>query len=118
MWELPSYILSESNDSTAKSRKKDAREFVTSLFGYNTSGPVQKQHSQFKYMGELGSIPWVFSHLKLHMHVHLFQLEDKQNISLVAGPCQRRWAAPEDVEAETMGTGMRQCWSLVAESAS
>ena len=65
---------------------------------------------------DLGSVPWLFSHLKLTMHVFLFETITmggetlvKQMEGRVAG-CER-WT--RDVEAESMGTGMRKCWALV-----
>lgn len=112
MWEIPSHILPDSNNSTATSRKKAAREYVAGLF--HLADPAE--HLDLEYVGELGSVPWVFSHLKLTMHVHLFQLNDPEEVPLTKDPRPRRWATSEAVEAETMGTGMRQCWKLVADA--
>lgn len=120
MWEFPSHILPDSNNSTAGARKKLAREFVTGLFNLKDTSvqPADTQSLDLEHVGELGSVPWVFSHLKLTMHVHLFRLHSHQDIPLVEGTCPRRWAGAEAVEAETMGTGMRQCWKSVAEAVS
>lgn len=115
MWEFPSDILPDPNKSTTVSRKQRARKFVTGLF--DSGEDADEAVLDLTYAGELGSVPWVFSHLKLTMHVHLFQLNSLDEVTLVNGPCPRRWASPEMVEAETMGTGMRQCWKLIAESA-
>lgn len=112
MWELPSHILPESNDHSGKSRKLAARRFVSSIF----ASDAQELPSQLKHTGELGSVPWTFSHLKLKMHVHLFELVDHDALRTVAEARPRRWATPEDVEGETMGTGMRQCWKLITEA--
>lgn len=112
MWEFPSHILPDSNDSTVKSRKQAAFHFVSGLF----DGDAQELSPQLKHIRELGSVPWTFSHLKLNMHVHLFQLVDRDAMPMAKAPCLRRWATPEDVEGETMGTGMRQCWKLVGEA--
>lgn len=112
MWEFPSHILPDSNDSTGKSRKLAAHHFVSGLFGCDAQG----LSPQLKHIGELGSVPWTFSHLKLNMYIHLFQLADRDTIPLAEEPCPRRWAAPEDVERETMGTGMRQCWKFVEKA--
>lgn len=118
MWEFPSHILADTNDSTASLRKKMAREFVTGLFVCgDVSDPKDAKALCLKHVGELGSVPWVFSHLKLTMHVHLFQLNDHEEVGLVKNACSRRWAEAEAVEAETMGTGMRQCWKIVADAA-
>lgn len=112
MWEFPSHILPDSNDSTPKSRKLEACRFVSSLF----DSDVQELLPQLKHIGELGSVPWAFSHLKLDMHVHLFQFADRDVVPVVEESQPRRWATPEDVEGETMGTGMRQCWKLVLDA--
>lgn len=116
MWEFPSDILPDSNKSTAASRKHRARKFVTGLS--NVGDDMNTDEMDLEHAGELGSVPWVFSHLKLMMHVHLFQLTSSDETALADdGPSQRRWTTAELVEAETMGTGMRQCWKMVAESA-
>lgn len=112
LWEFPSYILPDSNDSTAKSRKLAARRFVSGLFDCDDQALLP----QLKYIGELGSVPWAFSHLKLNMHVHMFRLADRDAVSLAKDARPRRWATADDVEGETMGTGMRQCWKLVEET--
>ncbi|CAN8103870.1 unnamed protein product [Discula destructiva] len=112
MWEFPSDILPDSNNSTAAARKTRARDLVNGLFAPDGCS------ADMEYAGELGSVPWVFSHLKLTMHVHVFELTSPDEVPLAGtGPHRRRWASATAVEAETMGTGMRQCWRLVAESA-
>ncbi|KAK0658717.1 DNA glycosylase [Cercophora samala] len=103
LWEFPSYILPASNDSTAKGRKKQALDYVSGLVG-STDG----------YYGELGTVPWLFSHLRLAMHVHLFELDDTDESPLAAPPEPNyRWASSDEIEIESMGTGMKKCWSLV-----
>lgn len=115
MWEFPSDILPDSNNSTAPERKQRARGFVTGLF--KSGDKMDPAELDVEQVGELCSVPWVFSHLKLMMHVHLFRLNGSDKMPLAGGSCPRRWATPDSVEAETMGTGMRQCWKAVAESA-
>jgi A/G-specific adenine glycosylase len=76
--------------------------------------------SQLRYSAELGSVPWLFSHLKLTMHVQLFRVDDKTAQSLAledSSGRRRRWASADSVEKETMGTGMRLCWALVKKVA-
>jgi A/G-specific adenine glycosylase len=113
MWEFSSHILPESNDSTAKSRKTKAVSFISGLVaeikGKAASGPA------LRHLGELGSVPWLFSHLKLTMHVHLFELDGVGDAAEL-GPDQQ-WASNEDIERESMGTGMRKSWALVKEAA-
>ncbi|KAI1851655.1 hypothetical protein JX266_003117 [Neoarthrinium moseri] len=108
LWEFPSYILPGTNDSTAKTRKGEAANFVKGLL---------ESEKGLKHVGELGSVPWLFSHLRLTMHVHLFELEDRGNSSAPSNGAmgrKSRWSG--DVDAESMGTGMRKCWTLVKES--
>ncbi|KAL1858118.1 hypothetical protein Daus18300_010119 [Diaporthe australafricana] len=70
-----------------------------------------KDQAKIKYLRDLGSVPWVFSHLKLTMHVHSFQVEDGPGEVLLAD--RARWADATSVEEENMGTGMRHCWKRV-----
>ncbi|SPQ25591.1 df5cb24c-15cf-4546-a267-3de3e6443d7d [Thermothielavioides terrestris] len=85
LWELPSHTLPDPNDSTAKSRTKKAK-----------------------------AVPWLFSHLKLAMHVHLFELDDSMGAAEFED--SQRWATVEEIDRESMGTGMKKCWSLVKAS--
>lgn len=109
LWELPSQVLSvPGGGTTAASRRQTARELVAGLFG-----PIDGHgRGSIKYVGDLGSVPWVFSHLKLTMHVHSFQVEGGPDDSVVVAD-RTRWADATGVEAETMGTGMRHCWKRV-----
>ena len=87
---------------------------------------------------KIGSITHIFSHLKLSMHVYKITLpagtetcgkasktgtrkKDKNHVveevsksknfgSKLSDKALRRWANADEVEAETMGTGMRNCW--------
>lgn len=109
LWELPSQVLSaREGGSTVASRRQAAQEFVAGLFG-----PIDgHENGSIKYAGGLGSVPWVFSHLKLTMHVHSFQVEGGPDDMVVVAD-RTRWADATGVEAETMGTGMRHCWKRV-----
>lgn len=113
LWELPSYTLPASNNSTAKGRKTKAASYVTGMVARNAKDRSVLR-SPIKHVGELGSVPWLFSHLRLTMHVHLFELVDVGNLSDL--DAQRRWAHVEDIDKESMGTGMKKCWSIVKES--
>lgn len=94
--------MPEANDSSTKERRGAAKEFVTALL----SCQMLETH------GEAGSVPWLFSHLKLTMHAQLFTLKDE--LKEIQLPSDRyKWATAEEVEAESMGTGMRKCWALI-----
>ncbi|KAI0831619.1 DNA glycosylase [Hypoxylon sp. FL0890] len=114
LWELPSAIIGEPHNSTANTRKKDAEKYVLSLLS-------NKRTTRVKHVGELGSVPWLFSHLKLTMHVHLFELEGcvdgDEGVETGGGDgAQSRWSDAVALEEESMGTGMRKCWALVKEA--
>lgn len=99
LWEFPSKTIATPNEyHTAKQRTALAKSHVEALF--DSESP--------RHMGELGNVPWLFSHLKLTMHVHLFQIAGNTE----EGTNDRaRWS--HDVEEESMGTGMRKCWTMV-----
>lgn len=130
LWEFPSYVIPDGSDTSGTKRKHMASEFATGLFvSTDRSAGARRSRTarawtpkMIKHVGDLGSIPWVFSHLKLTMHVHIFQLED-DDVSRPMALAQAqdagayRWADVESVEQESMGTGMRRCWKLVEEAA-
>ncbi|KAI1780263.1 DNA glycosylase [Hypoxylon cercidicola] len=110
LWELPSHILEEPQDSTPETRKTDAERYV--------SGLVSKMRpNMLRHISDLGSVPWLFSHLKLTMHVHLFEVEGgEERIEERGGNGARsRWSDVVAIDEESMGTGMRKCWALVKE---
>ncbi|KFA80677.1 hypothetical protein S40288_01788 [Stachybotrys chartarum IBT 40288] len=102
LWEFPSHTLADGTGATAAQRKRIAKT--------HADGAVRGA----KHVGELGSVPWLFSHLRLTMHVHLFTVEDGGEVE---GEEDRpmRWSGA--VDDESMGTGMRKCWALVKEAA-
>ncbi|KAJ4159533.1 uncharacterized protein LMH87_008431 [Akanthomyces muscarius] len=102
LWEFPSSMLER--DVTASQRQKLAKEFIAGVL----------DEEEVEHVGELGSVPWLFSHIKLTMHVHLFRLEGTKDVG-VGGTASGRWS--EEVDTESMGTGMRKCWDLVKEAA-
>ncbi|KAI0006416.1 DNA glycosylase [Xylariaceae sp. FL0662B] len=114
LWEFPSHILPDAQSATSKTRKRDAGKYVSDILA--TKHGVLKP-TRLKHVGELGSVPWLFSHLKLTMHVHLFDLkgsEDGEAGVADGASAQCRWS--DAVDEESMGTGMRKCWALVKEA--
>ncbi|KAI0376578.1 DNA glycosylase [Hypomontagnella monticulosa] len=110
LWELPSYILEDPKSSTSKTRARDAEMFVKGLTHSMRAKGV-------KHVRSLGDVPWLFSHLKLTMHVHLFELDgDVDSDEDADEGTQSRWCDVEALDAESMGTGMRKCWALVKEA--
>ncbi|RYP73534.1 hypothetical protein DL771_003573 [Monosporascus sp. 5C6A] len=114
LWEFPSSILPSTNDSTPKTRKKDAAQYVSTLSEISGSKAKTSRGSGLKHVGELGSIPWLFSHIKLTMHVHLFEFHIINDIAMSDPDRPSRWT--DTIEEESMGTGMRKCWALVKKA--
>ncbi|KAK1959816.1 A/G-specific adenine glycosylase [Colletotrichum sublineola] len=119
MWELPSHTLPPAAGSnTASSRKRDAQGYVSGLLLGDgdekpKAGARAKAGPRARHVGDLGSVPWLFSHIKLTMHVHLFEVDGVGEC--VSSHARHRWATAEEVDEESMGTGMRKCWALVRE---
>ncbi|KAK8107975.1 A/G-specific adenine glycosylase [Apiospora kogelbergensis] len=111
LWEFPSNILPEPSEAQAKSRKQIAIRYAHDVLG------LAAGDKRLKHVSELGSVPWLFSHLKLTMHVQLFSVKDidTENAPVVIGANSgSRWS--KNIEGESMGTGMRKCWALVNEA--
>ncbi|KAI1099293.1 DNA glycosylase [Jackrogersella minutella] len=108
LWEMPSCTLKDPKSSSPGSRRRDAEAYVAGLIG-----------TRVRCVDGLGSVPWLFSHLKLTMHVHLFDLAEGVGDGELEGRGKgtpRRWSDEAGVEEESMGTGMRKCWALVKEA--
>ncbi|RCI15113.1 hypothetical protein L249_6638 [Ophiocordyceps polyrhachis-furcata BCC 54312] len=97
LWELPSVAVGAGTKKDAAQRGRLARTQAAKL----VTG-VESRH-----MGEVGSVPWVFSHLKLTMHVHAFVADETREASGDDGGL--RWS--RSVDDEAMGTGMRRCFN-------
>ncbi|OIW32304.1 DNA glycosylase [Coniochaeta ligniaria NRRL 30616] len=111
LWELPSYSIPKASKSTALSRKRMAQSYVSDLLRHLPCAS-SKDRLQLSHVGELGSVPWLFSHIKLTMHVHMFDLEQHCDASPLP-KLEGRWATNKEIEKESMGTGMRKCWAMV-----
>jgi A/G-specific adenine glycosylase len=115
LWELPSVSIAEANAHsatfTAKSEKNLAILHASVILGSNLSDKVLP----LKHVRALGAVPWLFSHIRLTMHLHLFTLDEGHDDLLPADP-QSRWETAEKIDEESMGTGMRKCWALVKEA--
>lgn len=114
LWEFPTLTLPTSNDSTPKARKVKGTDFVC---GSLLPGV---DHSSIRCKGEVDSLTHVFSHLKLRMHIVRFEADLADDEGGAAGAegvqspeSRRKWCTEDEVEAESMGTGMRNCWALV-----
>ena len=112
LWELPSYLVSQPGDAAAEERLQMAESYASTLLATKAGeGAPDLDH-----VAALGSVPWLFSHLKLTMHVHFFRTRgDECDAARSKTLPQGRWS--DDVESESMGTGMRKCWALVRDAA-
>ncbi|KAI8630821.1 DNA glycosylase [Xylariaceae sp. FL1651] len=113
LWEFPSWIVPETDQNTATAYKRAAELYASSVLDPSLK-PKSLTHPQLKCVGQLGSVPWLFSHLKLTMHVFLFELECSAAEIGHLPKTNGRWS--DSVEEESMGTGMRKCWDLVRKA--
>lgn len=115
LWELPSVPPTEAMEHTnpwpAKTEKNMAISHVSRILQRNLSD----KGSPLKYVKALGTVPWLFSHIRLTMHLHLFTLGEGHD-DLLPTDLEARWETAEKIEEESMGTGMRKCWALVREA--
>lgn len=121
LWEFPTLSLAKDAATTTKARTKAAIYFVERLLQDLSLDP----RNSLSHLGEVGQLTHIFSHLKLKMYVHSFTFDSdggQSPVSNVSDTCHpsaakrsppRKWANVDQVEAESMGTGMRNCWSLV-----
>ncbi|KAL1889748.1 hypothetical protein Sste5346_008736 [Sporothrix stenoceras] len=135
LWQLPSYDLPAPLDSKA-ARRKEAEAFVTRwLADVGSSADGAKKGTNAKVVKctaattplrttktkELGSVPWLFSHLRQTMHIYVFDVVSEgggivkpSNLPTPASCC---WASETEAEKTySMGTGMRKCWTLVKDT--
>ncbi|KAL7930262.1 DNA glycosylase [Trichoderma chlorosporum] len=110
LWEFPSKLLEPSMKPDKKKRERLALEYVSELLNGGKGGKMAK--TKISCEGELGNVPWLFSHIKLTMHVYLFEVGDDASVAEDEEQ-PRRWVAGADVDAESMGTGMKKCWEMV-----
>lgn len=113
LWEFPSWIVPEDYEGTAKAHKRAAELFASGVLNPSLKRD-SSTHPNLRYVGELGSVPWLFSHLKLTMYVFLFELSCLEDEIHPAVDSAHRWSG--SVEDESMGTGMRKCWELVRDT--
>ncbi|KAL6909276.1 DNA glycosylase [Trichoderma evansii] len=108
LWEFPSKPLETPAKVDKKKREQLSLEYVSGLLHGSKAGKKPK----ISYKGELGSIDWQFTHIKLTMHVHLFTVGEDAMVTEDDGEHPRQWVV--DVGGfESMGTGMRKCWDMV-----
>lgn len=112
LWEFPSWIVPEDYENTTASHERAAELCASAVLDPSLKSE-SSLHPKLNYAGKLGSVPWLFSHLKLTMHVFLFELKCSEDEFDSLPNADDRWSS--SVEEESMGTGMRKCWKLVRE---
>lgn len=113
LWELPSHVLSPKDAGKVSARKAAAMKYVEELRAVSHGG---MGGAAARHVGDVGAVPWLFSHLKLTMHVHVFELEGNEDVGEQDSGERWRWADSKAVDEESMGTGMRKCWALVKDA--
>lgn len=113
LWELPSHILSSKDAARVSARKAAALKYVDGLRVADHAGMGA---GPLRHVGDVGAVPWLFSHLKLTMHVHLFVLEGGEDWGHGDPDGKWRWADEGAIDDESMGTGMRKCWAMVKDA--
>ncbi|KAI0871610.1 DNA glycosylase [Hypoxylon argillaceum] len=112
LWEFPSWIVPDDHERTPMAYKLAAELYASKVLD-PTLKPKSSLHPNLSDASKLGSVPWLFSHLKLTMHVFLFEVICANDEFGTLPNADDRWSS--SVEEESMGTGMRKCWELVRE---
>ncbi|KAF2744255.1 DNA glycosylase, partial [Sporormia fimetaria CBS 119925] len=117
LWQFPqSTVIKPLTSNSTKTYRDVAQGFLDSL----VLGSSEKASIQVKYVADLGSIVHVFSHLRLNMHVHRYAIDadagPDTGIQLThAGPPKRKWVNTNDMDEETLSTGMKKCWERMRD---
>jgi A/G-specific adenine glycosylase len=111
LWEFPTCTIPTKTELKANERKAASEAFVRKFLNDHV-------HIELGDPVETGMVTHVFSHLKLHMHVHVFllQCQDETATRLVSQDLPRRaWVDHNGVQNATLGTGVRRCWEKYCE---
>ena len=81
-----------------------------------TAGAVDM--SKARHITSFDPFVHVFTHLRLTMHAHHYRITDKaeaDNLTCEGTPV-RKWVRANSMDGETLSTGMRKCWDLIAHT--
>jgi A/G-specific adenine glycosylase len=109
--QFPQSTLSEPT-TTPASRKASAQTYISSL-------SIGKTNVEIAHVAAFPSLVHVFTHIRLTMHVHQFSVSCDNAEDVSHGPSDspsRKWVETEDMSQQTLSTGMRKCWDLVAKA--
>ncbi|KAG5993966.1 hypothetical protein E4U43_003347 [Claviceps pusilla] len=106
LWEFPSTPIPAPETCSPARRSEMARTHAASMLRVAPNRDDGRAELELEYRGELGSVPWLFSHIKLTMHVHMFRFVSRGDIDVegAASLAGRPWRWTLDVEGESMGT--------------
>lgn len=107
--QFPQSTLSATT-TTAAVRKAAAQDYIKGL----NLGEVDMKRA--RHVTDFPSFVHVFTHLRLTMHTYHFRIEvdEGEDFDLeCAGIPARKWVNTDDMEGETLSTGMRRCWQLL-----
>ncbi|KAH7084452.1 DNA glycosylase [Paraphoma chrysanthemicola] len=112
LWQFPQSTLSTPTTTPAQ-RKASALKYISGLQLGNMD------MSKADYVASFDPLVHVFTHIRLTMHAYHFRIacDKAEDVALVhAGPPSRRWVETEAMDQQTLSTGMRKCWDLVAKT--
>jgi A/G-specific adenine glycosylase len=111
LWQFPQITLS-ALDTTTVSRTTSAQKYVSSL----AAGGIDM--SKARYINSFPPLVHVFTHLRLTMHAYHYRVTDKAEADSLtcSGVPARKWVDTNSMNNETLSTGMRKCWELLAKS--
>lgn len=109
LWQFPQSTLPDTKSDSA-TRKAAAQAFVAGL-------EIPGVHDA-RYVGEVGDVRHVFTHLKLRMWVQRFCVDvghgDGKEKTVRGGEKEgKKWVERGRMDEETLSTGMRRCWGMV-----
>lgn len=97
--------------NTPASRKAAALKYISGL----TVGDLDL--SKARQVAAFDPLVHVFTHIRLTMYCHHFRINcnDVDEVeSVLSGSPARKWVQAASMDEETLSTGMRKCWDLVA----
>ena len=109
--QFPQSTLSASQ-TTPSHRKTSAQAHISSL----DVGDIDM--SQAHCVATFPPVIHIFTHLKLSMHTYHYKIiaDETDAADLKCkGPLASKWVDTDSVDKETLSTGMRKCWELVAK---
>lgn len=111
LWQFPQTTLS-ATDTAAASRRTSAQKHISSL----DAGGVDM--TKARHVASFDPLVHVFTHLRLTMHAYHYRVTDKTYAAnlLRSGAPARKWVNASSMDNETLSTGMRKCWELVAKN--